>query len=72
MLMVPITPGGVGTVDLLMITILVSLGADKADATAADVVWRAVSYLPQMILGIVALLTWYRRAGQRFAKASAS
>ena len=70
MLMVPITPGGVGTVDLLMITILTSLGADKADATAADVVWRAVSYLPQMILGIVALLAWYRRAGRTFAKAS--
>ena len=70
MLMVPITPGGVGTVDLLMITILVSLGADKADATAADVVWRAVSYLPQMVLGIVALLAWYRKAGQTLAKAT--
>ncbi len=72
MLMVPITPGGVGTVDLLMITILTSLGATKADATAADVVWRAVSYLPQMLLGIVALVAWYRKAGQRLARAAGS
>ena len=70
MLMVPITPGGLGTVDALMISILISLGAEKGDATAADLVWRASSYVPQIIIGIVALLAWTRRAGQSFAKSS--
>ena len=71
MLMVPITPGGLGTVDALMISILISLGAEKGDATAADLVWRASSYVPQILIGIVALLAWTRRAGRSFAKASA-
>jgi uncharacterized protein (TIRG00374 family) len=70
MLMVPITPGGLGTVDALMISILISLGAEKGDATAADLVWRASSYVPQILIGIVALLAWTRRAGRSFAKAS--
>jgi uncharacterized protein (TIRG00374 family) len=68
MLMVPITPGGLGTVDALMISILISLGAEKGDATAADLVWRASSYVPQILIGIIALLAWTRRAGRAFAK----
>jgi len=67
MLMVPITPGGLGTVDALMITILVSLGASKGDATAADLVWRAASYVPQIVVGIGCLIGWYRKAGEKFA-----
>lgn len=67
MLMVPITPGGLGTTDALMIHLLTSLGTDKGAATAADLVWRATSYFPQMVLGVVALVAWYRKAGQRIA-----
>ena len=72
MLMVPITPGGLGTVDALMISILISLGAEKGDATAADLVWRASSYVPQILIGIIALLAWTRRAGKVFAKSGPS
>ncbi|CAB4920974.1 MAG: hypothetical protein F2836_01095 [Actinobacteria bacterium] len=72
MLMVPITPGGLGTVDALMISILISLGAEKGDATAADLVWRASSDVPQILIGIVALLAWTRRAGRAFAKSSSA
>lgn len=70
MLMVPITPGGLGTTDALMIQLLVSSGTDKGAATAADLVWRATSYFPQIIVGLFALLTWYRRAGQAIASRS--
>jgi uncharacterized protein (TIRG00374 family) len=70
-LMIPITPGGLGTVDAAMIAILVALGVNNGNATAADLVWRASSYVPQIIIGILALITWYRRAGQTFAKAKA-
>ena len=64
MLMVPITPGGLGTVDALIISLLVSAGVSQGDATAADLVWRAASYVPQIIVGIVALVTWFRRANR--------
>jgi uncharacterized protein (TIRG00374 family) len=70
MLMVPITPGGLGTTDALMIQLLVTSGTDKGAATAADLVWRATSYFPQVVVGIIALVTWYRRAGQAIATRS--
>jgi len=70
MLMVPITPGGLGTMDALMIQLLVSGGTDKGAATAADLVWRATSYFPQILVGLIALVTWYRRAGQAIATRS--
>ena len=70
--MIPITPGGLGTVDAAMIGILVALGVNNGNATAADLVWRASSYVPQIIIGIIALIAWYRRAGQTFAKAKPS
>lgn len=69
MLMVPITPGGLGTVDALMISLLVSVGVTEGDATAADLVWRAASYIPQIVVGIIALITWFKRAGETFAAA---
>lgn len=69
MLMIPITPGGLGTVDALLISILGSLGTAPGDATGADLVWRAVSYVPQIVLGVLALVAWSRAAGRRFAAA---
>lgn len=67
MLMVPITPGGLGTVDALMISLLVSVGVTEGDATAADLVWRMASYVPQIVVGIFALITWFKRANETFA-----
>ncbi len=67
MLMVPITPGGLGTTDALMIALLQSMGVSGSVAQAADVVWRMASYLPQIIIGVVALVLWFRKANQKFA-----
>lgn len=67
-LMIPITPGGLGTVDAAMIALLVSFGVSNGDATAADLVWRATSYIPQILIGIASLVLWYRKAGQTLAK----
>jgi len=69
MLMVPITPGGLGTTDALMIALLQSMGVSGTVAQAADVVWRMASYLPQIIIGIIALVLWFRRASRTFATA---
>ena len=71
-LMIPITPGGLGTVDAAMIALLVSFGVPEGTATAADLVWRACSFVPQIIIGILALVSWSKKAGQTFASTSGS
>ena len=67
-LMIPITPGGLGTVDAAMIALLVGFGTSVGDATAAALVWRAASFIPQILIGVIALVAWYRKAGQALAK----
>lgn len=71
-LMIPITPGGLGTVDAAMIGLLEAFGASEGAATGADIVWRASSFVPQILIGIVALVLWYRTAGQSLAKTKTS
>lgn len=60
---IPITPGGLGTVDAAITGILAAFGASSSDALAADLVWRALTYIPQEIIGLVTFLLW--RARQR-------
>jgi hypothetical protein len=45
------------------------MGVSGTVAQAADVVWRMASYLPQIIIGIIALLLWFRRASRTYAVA---
>ena len=45
------------------------MGVTAGDATAADLVWRAASYVPQIIVGIIALVAWFRTAGRTYAAA---
>jgi len=68
-IMIPITPGGLGTVDAFMISLLTAMGVSNGDATAADLVWRAASFVPQIIVGVLCLVTWSRRAARTFAVA---
>ncbi len=72
MLMVPITPGGLGTTDALMIALLQSMGVSGSVAQAADVVWRMASYLPQIIIGVLALVLWFRKANRTFASGAST
>ena len=57
-LMIPVTPGGLGTVDAAMIALMVQFGADSGDATAADLVWRASSFIPQIFIGLICIGIW--------------
>jgi uncharacterized protein (TIRG00374 family) len=70
-LMIPITPGGLGTVDAAMIGLLSALGVDSGAATAADLVWRAASFVPQIVIGVIALITWSRRGAHALAERDA-
>jgi uncharacterized protein (TIRG00374 family) len=68
-IMIPITPGGLGTVDAFMISLLTAMGVSDGDATAATLVWRAASFVPQILIGVLALVTWSRTAARKFAVA---
>jgi uncharacterized protein (TIRG00374 family) len=57
-IMIPITPGGLGTVDAVLIGLLTTMGVDNGAATAADLVWRASSYIPQICIGLICIFYW--------------
>jgi uncharacterized protein (TIRG00374 family) len=59
----PLTPGGLGTVDAVLVLLLRQFGADATDAIAADLIWRLVWFLPQLLAGLGALgvFSWDQR-----------
>jgi putative heme transporter len=54
----PVTPGGLGGVDASFTGMLVAFGATSSHALAADLVWRATTYFPPIVLGIVSYVLW--------------
>jgi putative heme transporter len=54
----PLTPGGVGIVELGLTGALVAFGAANADAVAATLLYRALTVLPTLALGLLAAATW--------------
>jgi len=65
---IPITPGGLGTVDAALVAMLSGYGATSSQALAADLVWRAATYLPQVVLGALTFLWWRVTAARRSRK----
>lgn len=72
--MFPLTPGGLGTVDAALVALLTGFGVDSSTALAADLIWRVVWFLPQLLVGVVALgiYRWDRRRHERSAEAPAT
>ncbi|MGA9276132.1 lysylphosphatidylglycerol synthase transmembrane domain-containing protein [Ilumatobacter sp.] len=65
---IPISPGGLGTVDGVLAALLVSAGnATAADALAAVLIWRTLTFLPGMLLGSTSFVLWRRRSARRVA-----
>jgi uncharacterized protein (TIRG00374 family) len=62
---IPVTPGGLGTVDAALTALLTGYGATSSEALAADLVWRAASYVPQVLLGVLTFLWWRVTAARR-------
>ena len=54
----PLTPAGLGVVELGLSGALVAFGASNADAVAATLLYRALSVLPTLALGLLAAATW--------------
>lgn len=57
-ILIPATPGGLGTVDAALIALLTTIGVSDGDATAAALLWRATYYFPQILLGLVCIFVW--------------
>jgi uncharacterized membrane protein YbhN (UPF0104 family) len=51
----PLTPGGIGVVELGMIGTLVGFGASNAHVVAAVLLYRGVIVLPTLVIGLVSL-----------------
>ncbi len=61
----PITPGGLGVVEVGYTTALVVAGGDEELVLAAVLIYRALSYLLQVPLGILAYVIWRTRSDWR-------
>ncbi len=63
---IPITPGGVGFVELGLTGALVAFGANSTEAVAATLIYRFVTIVPVIVLGLLAAATW--KVGNRPAQ----
>jgi uncharacterized protein (TIRG00374 family) len=56
----PITPGGIGVVEVGLTGALVGFGGDNAEVVAAVLVYRFLTVVPTLLLGLLAGSTWRR------------
>jgi uncharacterized protein (TIRG00374 family) len=61
---VPVTPGGIGVIELGLTGTLVGFGGPNAKVVAAVLIYRFLTTVPTLILGLAAAFTW-RRQGVR-------
>jgi len=54
----PITPGGLGIVELGLTGMLVGFGASNSQAVAATLLYRVLGSVPTILVGLVAAATW--------------
>jgi putative heme transporter len=67
----PVTPGGLGVVDVGLTTALRGFGAKAEPAVAAVLLYRVLTWLPPIILGSVAALTWRKANPENVASRTA-
>lgn len=58
---IPVPPGGLGTTDAIIASMLTTFGMPNNDALAATMVWRAMTYFPQVTIGLITFLNFRRR-----------
>jgi uncharacterized protein (TIRG00374 family) len=56
----PITPGGLGVVEVGLTAALVGFGGGNAEVVAAVLLYRFLTIVPTLVLGLVAGATWRR------------
>jgi uncharacterized membrane protein YbhN (UPF0104 family) len=55
---IPITPGGIGIVEVGLTSLLVGFGGDNAEVVAAVLVYRFLTIVPTLVLGLLAGATF--------------
>ena len=61
----PITPGGLGVVELGLTAALISAGGDEAQVAAAVLIYRALTYLLPIPIGVALYLKWRKGSEAR-------
>ena len=56
----PITPGGLGVVEVGLVAALVGFGGANAEVVAAVLIYRFLTIIPTLVLGLLAGATWRR------------
>jgi uncharacterized membrane protein YbhN (UPF0104 family) len=56
----PITPGGIGVVEVGLTTALVGFGGGNAEVVAAVLVYRFLNIVPTLLIGLIAGAMWRR------------
>jgi len=59
---IPLTPGGVGFVEAVLITTLSAAGGDRDQVVAAVLVYRALTWALPILVGVGCYLWWRRRS----------
>jgi uncharacterized protein (TIRG00374 family) len=62
---IPLTPGGLGVVELAMIAGLRTAGGVEAEVVAAVLIYRVLTYLLPIPLGLLTYLFWRRNTSWR-------
>jgi uncharacterized membrane protein YbhN (UPF0104 family) len=62
---IPVTAGGLGTVDAGLTALLTAYGATGSQALAVDILWRATTFVPQVLTGALTFLWWRLTARRR-------
>ena len=58
---IPFTPGGLGVVELALITGLSAAGGARANVAAAVLIFRALTYVLPIPIGPVTYIVWRRK-----------
>jgi uncharacterized protein (TIRG00374 family) len=66
----PITPGGLGVVELGLAAALVLAGGDRAQVVAAVLVFRLLTFLLPVPIGAVTWWLWRRSEGRPLARSA--
>jgi uncharacterized membrane protein YbhN (UPF0104 family) len=69
---IPITPGGLGVVELGLTSVLAGFGGNHAGVVAAVLAYRFLTIVPTLVFGAVAAATWRRHRVTRSVEADAS
>jgi putative heme transporter len=64
---IPFTPGGLGVIELALITGLAAAGGDRAAVAAGVLIFRALTYVLPIPLGLLTYVYWRRNTSWRRA-----